>query len=111
MKYLIWLVILVLAGFLVYNYLIRPPSAEEAEVKQLEKVFRSAADQYVASVRQMGMPGMSAIADPESPINKIKQVRKRLAGLKKDLTEKTAIVRAGRLEQRIHDFCTKNEID
>jgi hypothetical protein len=111
MKYLIWLVILALAGFLIYNYLIRPPSPEEAEVKQLEKVFRSAQDQYVASVRQMGTPGMAAIADPEAPINKIKQVRERLAALKKDLTEKTAIVRARRLEQQINDFCTKNEID
>jgi len=111
MKYVIWLVILGLAGFLIYHYLIRPPSAEEAEVRQLEKVFRLAQDQYIASVRQMGTPGMAAIADPESAVNKIKQVRERFAALKKDLTEKTAIVRARRLEQRINDFCTKNEID
>lgn len=111
MKYLIWLIILALAGFLIFHYLIRPASAEEAEVKQLEKVFRSAQDQYVASVRQMGTPGMAATADPESAVNKVKQVRERLAALKKDLTEKTAIVRARRLEQQINDFCTKNEID
>jgi hypothetical protein len=111
MKYLIWLVILALAGFLIYQYLIRPPSAEEAEIRQLEKVFRSAGDQYVASVRQAGTPGMAEIADPESAINKIKRVRERLAVLKKDLTDKTAIVRARRLEQQINDFCTKNEID
>lgn len=111
MKYLIWLAILALAGFLIFHYLIRPPSAEVAQVRQLEKFFRSAQDQYVASVRQVGTPGMAAIADPESAVNKIKQARERLAALKKDLTEKTAIVRARRLEQRINDFCTKNEID
>ncbi len=111
MKYFIWLVILALAGFLIYHYLMRSPSAEEVKVRQLEKVFRLAQDQFVASVREMGTPGMAAIADPESPINKIKQVRERLATLKKDLTEKTAIVRARRLEQRINEFCTKNDID
>jgi hypothetical protein len=111
MKYLIWIIILAMAGFLIYHFYFRQQSDEEAQVTALEKVYRSAEEQYVASARQMGTPGLVVIADPEIAIKKIKDIQERLTILKKNLKEQTAIARARRLEEKIAFFCTKNEID
>jgi len=80
-------------------------------VKQLEKYFLSAEEQYVTALRQMTEPGLVIIADPEPAIKKIKEVGVRLADLKKNLKQHTAIALARRLEERIEEFCTKNDID
>jgi delta-aminolevulinic acid dehydratase/porphobilinogen synthase len=111
MKYLVWIVILAIVAFFIYSIFFRPQSEEEAQVKQLEKVFRSAEEQYVAAVRQMVEPGMATIADPEPAIKKIKEVQTRLATLQKNLKQPAAIALARRLEERIEEFCSKNDID
>jgi regulator of protease activity HflC (stomatin/prohibitin superfamily) len=111
MKYLIWIIILAMAVFLIYSFYFRQQSAEEAQVTALEKAYRSAEEQYVASARQMGTPGLVVIADPEIAIRKIKDIQERLAILRKNLKEQIAIAHARRLEEKIALFCQKNEID
>ena len=111
MKYIILIIVLAVVGLLIYNFYLRQQSDEEAQVTTLEKAYRSAEEQYVASARQMGTPGLVVIADPEIAIKKIKNIQERLMILKKNLKEQTAIARARRLEEKIALFCQKNEID
>jgi hypothetical protein len=51
------------------------------------------------------------IAEPEFAIKKVQEVRLRLTELMKNLKEEKAIARAQKLETRIREFCSKNEID
>lgn len=111
MKYLIWLVILGIAGFLIYHQFIESKSEEEEEVKQVEKVFNQAVDRYITAMREAGEPGLVVIADPEFAIKKVKEVRIKVTELIRNLKEDAAITRAQKLETKIREFCRKNDID
>jgi len=73
MKYLIWLLMLAMAGFFIYNHFFKSASAEEEGVKQVEKVFDQAVDRYITSMREVGEPGLAVIADLNSPLKKSKR--------------------------------------
>ncbi len=111
MKAFIWLLILVLAAFFGYQYYLKSISNEEQEVRQLEREFRRATDRFVTAMREAGEVGLAVIADPETAINKVKEVREKLRHLMSTLTEEKAISRARALEDRIINFCRRNEVD
>ncbi len=111
MKIFIWLLILAVVAFLGYQYYLKSISEEEGEVSQLEREFKRATDRYVSAMREAGEIGLVVIADPETAINKVKEVREKLRELMSKLTEEKAISRARALEDQILNFCRRNEID
>jgi Tfp pilus assembly protein PilO len=111
MKTFIWLLILAVAAFLGYQYYLKSISEEERQVRQLEKEFKRATDRYVSAMREAGEVGLVVIADPETAINKVKEVREKLRELMSKLTEEKAVARARALEDQILNFCRRNEID
>jgi len=110
MKKLIFLLVVVAAGYLVYTNFFQI-SAEEKLVRSLEKEFQSAIQNYIAANRQAAEPGLVVISDPEKAENQVKEVRKKLQELKPTLTEEKAVARAQELESKIQNFCQKNEIE
>jgi len=110
MKKLIWIVILAAVGYFAYTQFFPRLSEEEKQVQELEKTFYSGTKAFVGASSQMGEPGMAAIADPEAAVDKIKEVERRLAGLKQSLTEEAAQARAEALQGKIQNFYEKNEI-
>lgn len=111
MKTFIWLLILAVAAFFGYQYYLKSISEEEREVRQLEREFKRATDRFITAMREAGEIGLAAIADPETAINKVKEVREKLRELMSTLTEQKAISRARALEDQILNFCRQNEID
>lgn len=111
MKKVIWLIIIAAAGYLAYTHFTRTPSPEEKLVRSLENEFRTATDNYIASMRQAAEPGLVAITDPEKAERQVREVRKKLKELLLTLTEEKAIARAQELEAKIQNFCQKNEIE
>lgn len=111
MRKLVWLLILAVAGFLVYTYYFKSATEEEQQVRALEKEFNRAVDRYITAMREVAEPGVVVIADPEFAANKVKEVRDKVTELIKTLKEQKSIQRARELETRIRDFCRKNEID
>jgi hypothetical protein len=110
MKRLIWLVILAAVGYLAYLQFYPRLTVEEQQARELEKAFDEATRAFVGASRQLGEPGMAAIADPEAAIEKIKDVEKKLAELKGNLQEEKALAKAEDLEAKIKEFYRKNEI-
>ncbi len=110
MKRLIWVVILAAVGYLAYLQFYPRLTAEEQQVRELEKAFDAAARAFVGASRQMGEPGLAAVADPEAAVEKIKDVEKKLAELKGNLQEEKAGAKAEELEAKIKAFYQKNEI-
>ncbi|MGQ9802185.1 MAG: hypothetical protein ACUVRL_11065 [Candidatus Saccharicenans sp.] len=110
MKKLIFLVVLVVAGYLAYTNFFQT-SAEEKLVRSLEKEFQTATQNYITANRQAAEPGLVIISDPEKAENQVKEVRKKLKELIPTLTEEKAIARAQELENSIQTFCQKNDIE
>ncbi|MGB4705283.1 MAG: hypothetical protein WBI18_09475 [Candidatus Saccharicenans sp.] len=110
MKKFIIILIVVAAGYLAYNQFFKI-SPEEDLVRQLEKEFQTATQNYINANRAASEPGLVAIADPEKAENQVKSVRARLKELIPTLTEEKAITRARELEGKIHYFCEKNDIE
>ncbi len=110
MKKIIILLVLVAAGYLAYNQFFKL-SPEEDLVRQLEKEFQAASQNYINASRQAAEPGLVAIADPEKAENQVKAVRSKLKELMPTLTEEKAIARAQELEGKIKYFCEKNDIE
>lgn len=111
MKRLIWLVILVILGYLAYTQYVNTTSGEFAQVRQLEKEFRRATDRFISAMRGAGEPGLVVLADPETAVRMVKGVRVKLQELMKTLTEERAIARAQELENQILTFFRRHEID
>jgi hypothetical protein len=110
MKRLVWLVVLAAVGYLAYLQFYPRLTAEEQQVRELEKAFDTAARAFVGASRQMGEPGLAAVADPEAAVEKIKDVEKKLAELRGNLQEEKAAAKAEELEAKIKAFYQKNEI-
>ncbi len=111
MKTLIWLVILVVAVYLGYQYYQKSISAEERQVRQVEKDFRRASDLFISAMRQAGETGLAAVADPEAAARRIRAIRENLRELMPKLSEEKAKARARALEDQIINFCRRNDID
>jgi hypothetical protein len=111
MKRFIWLVILAVLGYLAYSYYVRTISGEVAQVRQLEGEFRRATDRFISAMRGAGEPGLVVLADPETAVRMVKDVRVKLQELMKSLTEEKAITRARKLEDQILTFFRRHEIE
>jgi hypothetical protein len=111
MKRLIWLVILGGLGYLAYAQYVRTTSGEVAQVRHVEKEFRRATDRFISAMRGAGEPGLVVLADPETAVGMVKDVRLKLQELMKTLTEEKAIDRAQKLEDQILTFFHRNEIE
>jgi hypothetical protein len=111
MKQLVWVAVLGLLAYAGYSYVLKPRSAEESRVHQLEKEFQRASERYISSMRQGGEPGIVILADPETAERMVKDVRPKLQDLMKTLTDEKAIARARKLENQIENFYRRNQID
>ncbi|MFQ6110336.1 MAG: hypothetical protein ACE5L7_12370 [Candidatus Aminicenantales bacterium] len=110
MKALIWILILALIGFAVYTLFLKPLSEEESLIKQLEKEYDTAVGQFVRAARTTAEIGMATVEDADDAIRAVKKVRKKLEELKKRLNEESAIQRARKLEAKIKEFYSKNDL-
>jgi flagellar biosynthesis regulator FlbT len=111
MKQLVWVAIFGVLAYAGYIYILQPRSAEESQVRSLEKEFQRATERYITSMRQAGEPGIVILADPETAERMVKEVRPKLQKLMKTLTEEKAIARARKLESQILNFYKRNQID
>lgn len=107
MKSLIWLIIIVVIGFIVYNQIFPPLSEEEKEVKALEEKFNLALKDLQQAQRTAGLSGVDTTADAQGAINKVELVKEELMSLKERLKEEAAIKRAAALEVKVMEFLRK----
>ncbi len=110
MKKLIWLIVFVALAYLAYTQFFPRLGPEEKQVAELEKAFHKASQAFVGASSQLGGAGTAAIADPEAALDQVKEVEKKLAELKPNLTEEAARTRASKLDAKIQEFYRKNEI-
>jgi gas vesicle protein len=110
MRVLIWILIIAVIGFLAYNYFYSTSSEEEKQVKDLEKRFNTAVEQYVRAVRTTAEIAMATVSDSDEAVRKVKKVKKELEELKKRLKEEDALTRVKKLEEKIMEFYSRNEI-
>jgi hypothetical protein len=80
MKKLIFILVVVAAGYLVYTNFFQI-SAEEKLVRSLEKEFQTATQNYIAANRQAAEPGLVVISDPEKRKTRLKKLRKNFRSL------------------------------
>jgi hypothetical protein len=104
--FLVFLLIAV-AAFFIYKQTSKPVSDEELKVKAVEERF------LMASAKFMGTAG-SGLADgldvAEAAVIQVQKIRNDLARLLPTLTEDRAIRMAGELQEKIAEFCRKNDI-
>jgi len=110
MRYLILILILVVAGYLAYHQFLTPPSAEVKDVKQLEKEFNNAVMDFMRAVRTAGEIGIATVPDAQDAVRKIKKVKADLTDLMKKLKEEAAIKRSKKLMAKIAEFYQKNDL-
>jgi hypothetical protein len=111
MKWIAWILILAALGYLVYTLAFKPVTGELGAVRDLEREFTRSAERYLASLRQAGEPGMVVLADLEFAEKKVKDVRQQVIELMKNLKDPKAIARCWTLENKILEFCKRNQID
>ena len=110
MRGLLVIAVLAVAGYLVYSTFFMPLSEEEQMVKNLEIRFQKATSAIVGSSRLSSGTGIDMMSGVENAVETIKEVKKKLAALKPDLTEEDATARARELEAEIKEFMQKNDI-
>lgn len=110
MRYLILILILVVAVYLAYHQFLTPPSAEIKKVKQLEKEYNTALSNFMRAVRTAGEIGMATVSDAQDAIRKIKKIKTDLTDLEKKLKEEAAIKRSKKLMAKIAEFYKKNDL-
>ncbi|MEW5899833.1 MAG: hypothetical protein AB1715_00035 [Acidobacteriota bacterium] len=111
MKTLVWIFVIGLVAFFVYDRFIRPGSQEESQVRALERDFNHATDRFISAMRGGGEPGFAVITDPETAARSVREIRRKVTELIGTLTEEAAIAKAQKLEARIIEFCQRHEID
>ncbi|MBN1223490.1 MAG: hypothetical protein JXB23_09590 [Candidatus Aminicenantes bacterium] len=110
MKAFLFVLILGVAGYFGYNHFVKPLTGEEQEVQAVEKKFDTAVEQYLQAVRKMGGMGTATVADVDYAVRKVKSTRTALTNLKRRLKEEAAIERANKLEVRMREFYSKNDL-
>lgn len=110
MRAIIVILLVVILGFLAYTYF-TSATEEEKSVKALEKEFDSAVGDFLRAVRTMSGTGLDTTSDVDDAVIKIKKVKKELIALKARLEEDSAQGRAEKLETKIKEFESKNDIE
>ena len=109
MKQIIWLIVLVIVGILAYNFFVSgPTSAEEQELKALEKDFDGALKRLHQAGRMAGLSGMDTTSEAEDVIKNVEKIKEDLTMLIDRLEEEKLLKRAERLEERINKFLREN---
>ena len=113
MKKVLWIVVLLVAALLGYNYYTTgtlspipsgPTSAEDRELRELDDRFRAARKEFNQAVRGAGLGGIDTTAEAEAAMIELQRVEKGLADLKSRLTLETSKQEADRLERAIREF-------
>ena len=110
MRAIIVIVLIVVIGFLAYNYF-TSLSEEEKTVKNLEKEFNQAVSDFLRAVRTMAGTGLDTTSDVDDAVRKIKKIKKELSTLMSSLEEESARMQAQKLEVKIDEFQRKNDIE
>jgi uncharacterized membrane protein YukC len=110
MRAIIIILILAILGFLAYTYFFSL-TEEEKMVKSLENDFDEAVGNFLRAGRTMAGTGMDTTSDVDDAVRKIKKADKELQELMTRLTEESAKKKAEKLENKIKEFSTKNDID
>ena len=113
MTRIVVLIIIVVAGFIAYNYFttgemaLSPSltlSEEEQEVKSLADSFNEAQREVRQAERTGAVSGVGNLGAVEDAINEIDRIQNDLATLKSSLESDSAIEEAERLEGEIEAF-------
>ena len=107
---LVVLVLIVGAGYLVYQQVGRPETEEEMLVTHLRQRFAVLINNFTSAAGRSGVTGMETTSDTESVVNQILQLKGELAALRLKLTETRAVSKAEALSEKIERFCQKNDI-
>lgn len=111
MRALVIIIILAVIVFLVYTYVLSPQSEEEKMVRTLEDEFDTAVGNFLRAGRTMSGTGLDTTSEVEDAVRRIKKVEKELKELKNRLREESAQEKAEKLEAKIKEFVSKNEIE
>ena len=115
MKNLLIIVVLVVGGLVAYNYATSgelslvpsTASAEEQELKGLEKRFDAARRQYSQAGRVAGMSGIDMTADVVAVQRRLSEIQRELKALRKRISEDRVGRRAKGLARDIKEFAEK----
>ena len=104
-KKIVFLVIIVAAGYLAYTqFLAKPVSKDERELSRFETEFRSALTRYQQANRTLGVSGLDTTSDMDDAVGAVAKLREDLAAWKQKLTDKKVIEKADQLELRMETF-------
>lgn len=113
MKKLVFLIILGAAGLVAYNYFTTgeitlipatSQSAEEQELKKLEKSFQEAKNQYLQGSRGASLVGIDTPSDVIGAIREIRRVETEVVALKRRMASGKTKVKAEKLLIEIRAF-------
>ena len=113
MKKLVVVIVVVIAGLVVFNYattgkLTLAPSfsksEEERAVQNLWDRFSAAKKRFAQAHRTAATSGLDTTADADAAISSMKQIKKELASLRKKLTEERATRKADGLVTIVQEF-------
>ena len=116
MKNVLIVVVLVVGGLVAYNYATSgelslvpsfTASAEEQELKGLEKRFDAARKQYNQAGRVAGMSGIDMTADVAAVQRSLSQIQRELKALQKRISDGKVVRRAKSLAREVREFAEK----
>lgn len=101
------ILLIAVAAFFIYKSTHRPVSDEELTVKAIEENFVAASSRFMGGAAGGTPEGLDAA---EAAVVEVQKVRNALSRLLPTLTEDRAVRLAGELQQKITEFCRKNDI-
>lgn len=106
MKRVLIVMVLAVAGFVVWNSFIAPRSAaaSESRIAELEKQLDAARSLMLSAGRTAGMSGMDTTADVGAAAAECERIEGSLKMLMKDLGTPAARERAARLQSKIDEL-------
>jgi hypothetical protein len=107
----LFLLFVLLIGFLVYTQFIQPKSEDLEAVKALKKEFDLAMNQYMRALKYTSGFGMDMVGDLEMAVARIKKVQNDLRNIKNTLQDEAAREKADILETKIDTFLKKNDLE
>ncbi len=105
MKKLIVLILIVAAGYFVYQKFVAGEQGEEMQqVRTLEDEFSAIKQQMAQAERAAGVSGMDMTSEADSAMGAAEALLKKVQELKESLAEENALQKAEELEQQIGAF-------
>jgi hypothetical protein len=111
LRQFVFIIFILLLGFLIYTQFVQPPSEELLAVKALRKEFDLALNQYMRALKYTSGAGIDLVGDVEMAAARVKKVKREMLELKSRLQDETARQKAAILETRIDNFIKKNDLD